>query len=170
MQDEPGISSPVFFALLLFLAVFLIISPFVHEMGHIAAIRHSGCDYTIHRYQLSLLGGLEASTEIKCPLPLEVYPLILVSGSLSTFILGNFLLLCFFLFLRVRGKMCLKIFFLAQGFILHSMVYFFERGEFDLFLLLEGQGYSTGTLPVVGTVLIAMYLSLAYFSIKKYVA
>jgi hypothetical protein len=99
---------------------------------------------------------------VLCPLPIENYPILLLAGSLSTFIFGNIL---FFFAFRAYSRNCriyLPTVFIAYAFVLSSIVYFFETGEIDLVLFIKGYGLYGSLLTVIGTPLLLAYAYVTY--------
>jgi len=149
-------------SLCLFIVTFLIISPYVHEMFHIFVAELCGCKYYILNFKLTLLGGLLASTKLLCYLPPEKYFFVLIAGSLSTFIIGNILIALAIYIHKKKNVVLLQMFFVSFGFILHSLLYFFEGEEYRLLFLMCGLERYSQLFPLIGTPLLLFYLYVMY--------
>ena len=162
MGNPQGVDFALPFSVICFLVTFLAAAPYVHEMSHAIALSYSGCPYFLPDFRFSLLNGLEGSIKILCKMPVENYPLVLVAGALSTFIVGNLLFLAVFAMFLKRNYVHLSTLMISFGFIISSLMYFFEKGEFDLFLLVKGFGIDEALLPAIGTPLVLVYLYIVY--------
>lgn len=151
-----------FISLVSFLVTFTIASPYLHEMAHAGALLYEGCKYFLPSFTFSILNGLEGSIKVLCPMPVQNYPLVLAAGSLSTFVIGNILLLSAFVIFWKKDVIHLPTVFISFGFILSGLLYFFEAGEFDIFLLVQGYGIDSALLPFIGTPLLLAYLYIVY--------
>ncbi|MGC9310640.1 MAG: hypothetical protein ACP5E4_02855 [Candidatus Aenigmatarchaeota archaeon] len=109
-------------------------------------------------YKWTLFGGLSLTTEIMCPIPAKNYPLILLAGILSTFLVGNILFLAAGLAYILRSRIHIITLYSGFGLVLHSLIYFFEEGEAVLALEMLGLSAPKIFLLITGSFLLFAYL------------